>query len=67
MHRLTNWMNVHYDYVTGYLMSSVTGVVIAPYFHVLTTFIVCVITGFAGAFGAHLFKKLIERINKTPK
>lgn len=61
-----HWAAVNYDYLTGGLVGTSTGIVIIPHFltTILSTLVICTLTGFAGAFGAHLFKKLIEYIQQ---
>lgn len=57
-----SWAIAHYDYLTGGSAGITTGFIFLPHFlaNLLSTLLLCVLTGFAGAFGAHLFKKGLE-------
>jgi hypothetical protein len=63
---MRHWVAVHYDYLTGSIVGTSTGIIIIPHFltSLFSTIIICIITGFAGAFGAHLFKKALEIIQR---
>lgn len=58
--KLEGWLVARYDYLTGSVVGSSTGLILTPFTDVLVTLLICIATGFAGAFGAHLFKMLIE-------
>lgn len=64
--KLQVWAIAHYDYLTGSLVGTTTGIIIIPHFltSLLSTLAICILTGFAGAFGAHLFKKGLELFRK---
>ena len=61
------WVKAKYDYLVGAAAGTTAGFTIPDLQIVkalIGSFLFCIATGFAGAFGAHIFKKLIEKINK---
>lgn len=59
MNKIEGWFIAHFDYLTGGFVGTSTGLILTPFSNFLVTLLVCIATGFAGAFGAHLFKMLI--------
>lgn len=69
MNALRTWMVAKYDYLTGTILATYAGILHNPQnlTNLFTTVGICVLTGFAGALGAHLFKKVLDLYRKSIK
>ncbi len=57
------WFQAKYDYVAGGGLGAVSGVANSHLQSIAELILISILTGAAGAFGAHLFKLLINKIN----
>jgi hypothetical protein len=64
MTKVGHWFNINYDYVTGGGFGVTTGLITIPHYisSALYSIIVALCTGFAGALGAHILRKIIEKL-----
>lgn len=68
LNHITLWAKAKFEYLTGMAAAAYGGFMVPDYQIVkafMGSLLFCVVTGFMGALGAHLFKKLIEKINKN--